>query len=86
MFTSMNFLSKKQLRLAVQQGMPIIAYSPVMTMPAVTGRVRVEGPWPGTHVPVEEIRGKHGRMKPREIVKPWHADVIVCDMAIVEVC
>ena len=45
MFVSTNFSTKTEFRRAVQAGLPVVAYSPIMEMPAVTGRVRVEGPW-----------------------------------------
>jgi len=83
----MNFLSKSQLRQAVQAGLPVILYSPIMGMPAVNNLERVEGPWPGTPVPVEVIPdSKHSnRPKPRQRIKPWHAEVLVEDMRIVAV-
>ena len=87
MYASMNFLSKSQLRQAVQAGLPVILYSPIMGMPAVNNLERVEGPWPGTIPPVEEIPNPrdHGRPHPRRCVKPWHAEVLVQDMRIVAV-
>ena len=45
MFISMNCATKAEFRKVVQAGLPVVAYSPIMEMPAVTGRVRVEGPW-----------------------------------------
>jgi hypothetical protein len=45
MFASIDFATKSDFRQAVKAGLPIVAYSPVMGMPAVNGRATVEGPW-----------------------------------------
>jgi len=87
-FTSMNFLRKSDFKQAVQKGQAIVVYSPMHAMPAINGPIRVEGPWPGTRPPVDEVvvyRGSHGIKKPRERINSWHADVIVHDMKIVKV-
>ena len=87
MYASVNFIRKSDFRAAVRAGLPVVLYSPEMAVPAVNNLERVEGPWPGTAAPVEEIRdSKHRRrMKPRERVVPWHAEVLVRDMRVVEV-
>jgi len=88
MFTSTNFLSKKEFQRAVLQGAPVVLYSPVQAMPAVTGRVRVEGPWQGTAAPVDDVvvyRGGHKVLKPRQRLVSWHAEAVVQDMRVVEV-
>jgi hypothetical protein len=100
MYASTNFLSKSAFAKAVVAGKPIILYSPTMLIPAINGMERVEGPWPGTKPPVELIpdtghsangivvndaQGRRMRMKPRECVMPWHAEVRVEDMRVVEV-
>jgi hypothetical protein len=87
-FASMNFLRKTDFKRAVQTGLPVVVYSPVQTMPAINGPARVEGPWPGTKPPVDEVTAYSGGQrikKPRERVTSWHADVVVRDMRIVEV-
>ena len=87
MYASVNFLSKSQLRQAVAAAEPVILYSPAIPMPAVNGLAYVEGPWPGTKPPVEDIPNprEHGRLRPRVRVKAWHAEVRVEDMRIVAV-
>jgi hypothetical protein len=88
MFSSVNFLSKKEFQRAVLQGTPVVLYSPTQAMPAVTGRVRVEGPWQGTAAPVDNVvvyRGGHKALKPRQRLVSWHADAIVRDMRVVAV-
>jgi hypothetical protein len=100
MYASINFLSKSALVRAVAAGEPIILYSPTMLVPAINGMERVEGPWPGTKPPVELIpdtkhsvngivvndaQGRCMRMKPRECVMPWHAEVRVQDMRVTDV-
>jgi len=87
MYASVNYLSKSALRRAVAAGEPVVLYSPVMGMPAVNNRERVEGPWPGTKPPVEDIPNprNHGLMHPRQRVKLWRAEVLVEDMHVVEV-
>lgn len=87
MYASVNFLSKSHLRRAVAAGELVILYSPAIPMPAVNGLERVEGPWPGTVTPVEDIPNPrdHGRLHPRQRIKPWHAEVRVQDMRVVEV-
>lgn len=99
MYASMNFITKRDLINAINEGvMPIVLYNPVQQVPAFTGRVRVEGPWPGTLPPVEEIKATHRDrghatwslerrcyVKPRAQVKPWHADVLVADMRVMAV-
>ena len=95
MYLNLNFTTKSELRQAVAAGLPIILYSPVQGMPAITGRVRAEGPWPGTIPPVEMVkthnalrgvRNERGALvKPREQLKPWHAEVEVHDMQVVRV-
>ena len=88
MFVSTNFLSKKEFQRAVQQGAPIVLYSPVQAVPAITGRVRVEGPWQGTKAPVDTVqvyRGGHRATKPRERLVSWHAEATVQDMRVVAV-
>lgn len=85
MFCSSNFLSKSAFRRAVlQEQAPVVLWSPIQGVPAINGPVRVTGPWPGTRPPVEEIT-YHGQPKQREKLKPWHADVVVREMQIVEV-
>jgi hypothetical protein len=88
MFSSVNFLSKKEFQRAVLQGAPIVLYSPVQARPAITGRVRVEGPWAGTKAPVDDVqayRGGHRVTKPRERLVSWHAEATVQDMRVVAV-
>lgn len=88
MFTSTNFLSKREFQRAVQQGAPIVLYSPVQAIPAITGRVRVEGPWQGTKAPVDTVqayRGGRRVLKPRERLIGWHAEAVVQDMRVVAV-
>jgi hypothetical protein len=69
-FSSMNFSSKGDLKRAVAAGMPIMLWSPVLQMPAITGKVRCTGPWPDS---TARLRGG------------WKADVMVKDARIVEV-
>jgi hypothetical protein len=87
MYASMNFIRKSDFRAAVRAGLPVVLYSPEMAVPAVNNLERVEGPWPGTRPPVEEIKDsrRRGRVKPRERVVPWHAEARVEDMRVVEV-
>lgn len=88
MFVSTNFLSKKEFQRAVRQGAPVVLYSPVQAMPAVTGRVRVEGPWQGTKAPLDDVavyRGGHRVFKPRQRLVSWHAEATVQDMRVVAV-
>ena len=88
MYASMNFITKSELRKAVLKQLPVVLISPELGAVAVNGRERVEGPWPGTRPPLEEIRAKRcrgGKTKLRERVKPWHADVLCQDARIVEV-
>ena len=47
MYASIDFATKKDFRLAVQQGCPMMLFSPTLGMPAVNGKVTVMGPWPG---------------------------------------
>ena len=86
--SSTNFLRKSELRRAALSGMPIVLYSPEQAMPAINGVMRVVGPWPGTRPPVEDIKDYRSSCrctKPRERVTPWHADVVVREMQIMEV-
>ena len=69
-FSSVNFANKGELKRAVAAGAPIMLWSPVMEMPAITGKVRCTGPWPETGV-----RVRCG----------WKADVTVKDARVVEV-
>ena len=70
MFSSLNCKTKSEFRAAVAAGVPIMLWSPIMEMPAITGRARCQGPWPDS-----EARQRGG----------WHADVVVKDARIVEV-
>jgi len=87
MYASVNCLSKSEFCRLVSAGVPVVLYSPIIPMPAVNGLERVEGPWPGTVPPVEDIPNPrdHGRLHPRQRVRPWHAEVRVRDMFVVEV-
>ena len=94
MYASMNFASRSELRKAVEQGLPVVLYSPIQEMPAINGTVRCEGPWPGTRPPVEDVpargyiqtaEGWIRRTRQRMRVHGWHAYVTVKDMQIVEV-
>jgi len=87
MYASMNCLSKSAFRKAVlEQGLPVVLWHPELAIPAINGPHRVEGPWPGTRPPVEEIRTRgERRTHPRQKLLTWHADVVVRDMRIVEV-
>jgi hypothetical protein len=62
-----------------------VLYNPTLGVPAINGPAHVFGPWPGTRPPVEELKDKRGRLKPREALIGWHAEVRVKDMRIVEV-
>ena len=96
-FASLNFLSKSAFKRAVADGLPIVLFSPDLKLPAVNGPARVEGPWPRTAAPIEDLpcaetrrfatptahRAPDGKLvKPRERVKPWYADVEVRDMRV----
>ena len=96
MYASVNFLTKSEFRQAVERRDPILLYNPEQGVPAILGRVRVEGPWPGTRPPVEEIpvtrtqcgvwnEQRQCWVKLRKLVRPWHADVLVREMSVVEV-
>jgi hypothetical protein len=86
--SSMNFLRKNDFRRAALSGAPIILFDPSNQFPAVNGHALVTGPWPRTAPPVEELTTYYGGrkiIKQRERVIPWHADVVVREMQIVEV-
>ncbi len=85
MYASMDFATKKELRLAVRQGVHVIAYSPVMAMPAITGKVLVEGPWPKrAQVPDAPVFGPQPKPHTRK-TSEWRALCEVRDMQIVKV-
>jgi hypothetical protein len=46
MYASIDFTTKNELRRAIQAGQAVVAYSPTLGMAAVTGRTKIEGPWP----------------------------------------
>ncbi len=50
MYASIDFTTKNDFRQAVKQGAPIVLYSPVQGMPAINGKVRVEGPWDKSNI------------------------------------
>lgn len=45
MYASMNFMTKSELRKAVQEQRPVVLVSPTLGAVAVNGREYVEGPW-----------------------------------------
>lgn len=45
MYASIDFATKRDFRRAVKEGLSVLLYSPTLGMPAVNGRVLVEGPW-----------------------------------------
>jgi hypothetical protein len=100
-FSSLNFLSKSAFRKAVADGLPVVLFSPDTKLPAINGPAIVEGPWPRTAAPVEDIevsrraaRGREGAhlsedgkryLKPRQKLNSWRAEVEVRDMRVVAV-
>ena len=84
MYASVNFLSRAALRRAVAGNQPVVLYSPTLTVPAINGTEIVEGPWPGTPAPVEDLVVQR-KAHPRQRLKPWRAHVRVQDMRVVEV-
>jgi hypothetical protein len=83
MYASIDFANKTELRAAIKQGQTVVAYSPTLGMAAVTGRTKIEGPWPigavaadaTTQQPVVRYRG----------LNRWSAWVDVRDMRVVAV-
>ena len=82
---SLNFLTRNAFKRAIAQGVPVVLFNPEQQVPAINGRCRVEGPWPHTGVPVEEVKAKPRGTKPRERLTAWQADVEVMDMRVVRV-
>lgn len=71
MYASTNFLTKKELRSAVQAGAPVTLYSPTLDVPATNGQELVQGPWPSRVTPVRS--------------GGWKASVTLRDGHVVEV-
>jgi hypothetical protein len=70
MFCSTNYLTKSEFRRAVQQGAPVVLYSPILETPAINGPSHVCGPWEKDSLRIQ---------------KGWHAEVFVKDMRVVVV-
>ncbi len=85
MYTSIDFATKKDFRLAIEQGLPVVLYSPELGMPAVNGPATVFGPWPLTRTPKQEpLIGPKERRSARG-ARGWMAHVEVRDMRVVAV-
>ncbi len=80
MYASIDFATKKDFCLAVQQGLPIALYSPTLGMPAINGTATVYGPWPNRRPCIGPADAKRGRK-----IAEWKARVVVRDMRVVEV-
>ena len=88
-FSSINFATKTELRRAVAAGVSVVLWSPIAGVPAINGRVRCNGPWPGTTPPrtvVPKRKGEEPQIPKYQLrTKTWKADVTVKDMRITEV-
>lgn len=81
MYASIDFATKKDFRLAIKQGLPVVCYSPAMGVPAINGKATVIGPWPTkgcSAVGSERLHRNRG-------FSTWQARVDVKDMRIVAV-
>jgi hypothetical protein len=85
MYASIDFATKKDFRLAVLQGLPIVLYSPVLGTAAINGKETVMGPWPLSKTPkAEPMIGPKERRDCRG-ARCWVAQVEVKDMRVVAV-
>lgn len=83
MYASIDFPTKRDFRRAVRKGELVVAYSPIMEMPAINGVVTVDGPWPLRHSILQEACPEAVR-RSRELPS-WQARCVVKDMRVVEV-
>lgn len=79
MFPNQNFLRKRDFVKAVQQGEPVVLWSPELEMPAINGVVTVES-WSNLRSAEHWV---HGRPVPD--LTGWVCRVRVLDMRVVEV-
>lgn len=86
MYASIDFATKKEFCLAVQQGLDMILYSPTLCTAAVNGMETVMGPWPNRSrkIAVEPTIGPKEKRSPRG-ASTWVAHVEVKDMRVVAV-
>jgi hypothetical protein len=88
-FSSTNFATKGELKRAIAAGLPVILWSPIAGMPAITGCVQCQGPWPGS-TPQRTIlprrKGEEPQLPKHPLrISSWTAYVTVKDMRVVEV-
>ncbi len=85
MYASTDFATKREFRRAVQQGLPVILYSPTLGTPAINGKATVTGPWPTTPTrKYEPLIGPKERRNSRGATT-WIAQAEVRDMRAVAV-
>jgi hypothetical protein len=83
MYASIDFANKTELRAAIKQGQTVVAYSPTLGMAAITGRTKIEGPWP-----LHSAHTNDSAQKPvvrNRKLNHWAAWVDVKDMRVVAV-
>ena len=76
MYASIDFTTKTELRRAIQAGQTVVAYSPTLGMAAVTGRAKIEGPWPLSNRHVDDGAAPTATVR-RHALHAWTAMVDV---------